>query len=97
MNNGTLRGLIYYGGLKAGDVLVVNGRAERGTGSFWMNFDSNDTSYVFRTANPVQYTFNIKSDSPAYSFWLGRNTIPSAGYWGKVYVYDILLNGVKIL
>lgn len=62
-----------------------------------MNFDSNDGSYVFRSANPVQYTFNVQSDTGSYGFWLGRNTIPSAGYWGKVYIYEVLLNGVKIL
>lgn len=62
-----------------------------------MDIDSVGGSYTFRAANPVQYIFNVPNDASEFAFWLGRNTIPSTGYWGKVYIYEVLLNGVKIL
>ena len=92
--------LVYNKPVKVGDEISVRYSCTRSNNSFYLDFwiRSGEMAYsqLYSTSNTT-FTTTVQKASNTCEFRLFRSDVTSAGYYATVYIYDILINGNKVL
>ena len=98
---------IYFkGSVPSGSTISMNYKAGRTTSRWYLDIQLCESNYFsvlnyqgLAAGDDLNYTYVTTKDLPS-GFSIGISRSPGSGssqYWSEIYIYDIFLNGKKIL